>query len=223
MNLEQTPSWLMVTDTVSQRKHLYETRSSLVFALAYIHREIDGRVSSHHDLKPKNILVLREVLQISDFGRSHLVPLIQGSETDGMSGLGSFTYHPPEYWNDDGTRAQRPHGRAFDVWSMGCIMVEVAVLVCYGWQTQMVNSFKEGRSKSTVRRRYFDHLRRMGALDDSFHNNMSVVRQWILQMRQKPYDRTLTQFLEIAESMLKTVSEERIYSWEAKLDLMELN
>lgn len=49
MNLDQTLSWLMARDTVSQRKHLYETMSSLVSVLAYIHREIDGRVTSHHD------------------------------------------------------------------------------------------------------------------------------------------------------------------------------
>ena len=187
--------------------------SSLVSALAYTNREIDGRVTIHYDLKPKNTLVLGEVLQISDFARSHLVPLIQGLETDGMSGLGSLTYHHPDLLNGDGTRAQRPHGRAFDVWSMGCIMVEVAVLY-YGWQTQMAKSFKEERSKSTVHRRDFDRLSRTGTLDDSFHNNMSVVRQWILQMRQQACDKTLTQYLDIAESMLKTVSEERIYSWE---------
>ena len=102
-------------------------------------------------------------------------------------------------------------------------MVEVAVLVCYGWQTQMVNSFKEERPKSSVRRRDFDHLRRVGALEDSFHSNMSVVRQLILRCDNKRAIKTLTQFLDIAESTLKTVSEERIYSWEAKLDLMELN
>ena len=99
-------------------------------------------------------------------------------------------------------------------------MAEVAV---FDWQNQMVKSFKEERSKSTVRRRDFDNLLRTGALDDSFHhNNMSVVRQLILQMRQQACDKTLTQFLDTVESMFRTVPEGRIYPWEAELDLMEL-
>lgn len=51
---------------------------------------------------------------------------------------------------------------------------------------------------------------------------MSVVRQLILQMRQQACDKTLTQFLDTAESIFRTVPEGRIYPWEAELDLMEL-
>src|SRR5579862_2303882 len=83
-----------------QRKWLYDEIYALVSAVSYLHRDIDGTVTSHHDLKPENILWLEGSLKICDFGRSHILALAEGSETEGESGLGSFTYQPPEYYND---------------------------------------------------------------------------------------------------------------------------
>lgn len=224
MNLPKTPKWLRsrTPDRHRQRVYLYNAIYSLVSALAYLHREIGGMITSHHDLKPQNVLVIGETLKLCDFGRSHLMPSEEGSQTEGQSGLGTFAYHPPEYWNDDGTRASRSHGRAFDVWTMACIMLELATLVVYGWESQPVKRFKDKRLSSQNGSRKFKDRGPQNSLDDSFHNNMDVVQRWMSQMKEKDESPELIGVLSIAEGMLKTTPEERLYSWEAELDLYEL-
>ncbi|KAI9769611.1 MAG: hypothetical protein M1839_003613 [Geoglossum umbratile] len=201
-----------------QRRWLYHEMFALLSAVSFLHRDIDGEVTSHHDLKPENILWLGGSLNICDLGRSHLLPLAEGSETEGQSGLGTFAYHPPEYYNDDGTRSSRKHGRAFDVWSLGCILIEMVVLVVHGWDGQKVNQFTKARSAGRNRPRDFSKIKDP---DDSFHNNMDVVRQWVSDLREGE-SITLNQVLSVAMEMLVENPDERAYSWEAELDLYEI-
>ncbi|KAH0536976.1 hypothetical protein FGG08_006204 [Glutinoglossum americanum] len=223
MNMKQ---WLQLDSTPlgdrfgrnEQRNWIYREIFALVSAVSFLHRNIDGEVTSHHDLKPENILWLGESLKICDLGRSHLLPLAEGSETEGQSGLGTFTYQPPEYYNDDVTRSSRKHGRAFDVWSLGCIIIEMTVLIVYGWEVQKVNQFTKARSASRNRRRDFSKIRET---DDSFHNNMGVVGQWISDLKEGE-SRMLVQVLDIAEKMLVDDPDNRVYSWEAELDMYEM-
>lgn len=220
MTLNQTPSWLKGKGWSDQRSFLYKSLYDILSGLAYLHREIDGMVTSHHDLKPRNILVVGETFMICDFGRAHLMPLDQGSETEGRSGLGTFAYHPPEYWNDDGTRASMSHGRAFDVWAMGCIMIEVVVLIAYGWESGMLKKFKGERSALLDEERRFTRGHH-GGHDDSFHNSIPVIRDW-LSLLQQNESHMLRETLRIAIQMLRASPQNRIYSWEAKLDMYEL-
>jgi serine/threonine protein kinase len=201
-----------------QRNWLYHETYALVSAISYLHRDIDGIITSHHDLKPENILWLEGSLKICDLGRSHLLTLAEGSETEGRSGLGTFTYQPPGYYNDDGSRSSRKHGRAFDVWSLGCIIVEMAILIVHGWDGHKVNEFAKVRETGRSRRRDFSRVK---DFDDSFHNNMGVVRQWISELKQGESP-MLIQTLSIAEKMLAENPDERLYSWEAELDLYEM-
>jgi ankyrin repeat protein len=217
LNLDSTPLEGMPRRN-DQRNWLYHEIYALVSAISYLHRDIDGTMTSHHDLKPENILWLEGSLKICDLGRSHLFTLTEGSETEGRSGLGTFTYQPPEYYNEDGSRSSRKHGRAFDVWSFGCIIVEMAILIVHGWDGQKVNEFAKARETGRGRRRDFSKVR---DFDDSFHNNMDVVGQWILELKQGESQR-LVQTLSIAEKMLTKNPEERLYSWEAELDLYEM-
>jgi serine/threonine protein kinase len=201
-----------------QRNWLYHEIYALVSAISYLHRDIDGVITSHHDLKPENIIWLEGSLKICDLGRSHLLTLAEGSETEGRSGLGTFTYQPPEYYNDDGSRSSRKHGRAFDVWSLGCIIVEMAILIVHGWDGNKVNEFAKERETGRSRRRDFSRAK---DFDDSFHNNMGVVRQWISELKQGESP-MLIQTLSVAEKMLAENPDERLYSWEAELDLYEM-
>lgn len=220
MNLEQRPHYLQPQDLAGLRKYLYHSMYSLVSALSFLHRELDGMITSHHDLKPKNILLLGDILKICDFGRSHLIPLAQGSETEGPRG--TYTYHPPEYWNDDGSRASRRHGRAFDVWSMGCILTEMATLVVYGWgEKQPVRTYRERRMKSPEHRE-LKNRKAEGTKDDSFHNHIDEVNRWTSELMEADGSRVLDECLHIAGAMMNSVAEERLYSWEAELDLFEL-
>ena len=217
MKLKQTPTWLR-DHAHGRRKYLYNSMYSLVSALAFLHREIDGVITAHHDLKPENILLIGETLMISDFGRSNLIPLAQGSETNGPAG--SFDYQPPEYWNDDGSRALRLHGRAFDVWAMGCIILEMATLIVHGWESEKVSQFEEERSDSSKRSRNFENKHRN---DKSFHNNMNVVHNWVSRLKDHDDNSPLlSQVLMIAMAMMNIQPEERLYSWEVELDLYEI-
>src|SRR5215469_16317699 len=159
-------TWMSLIDTPfefaekNRRIDLYQSTYELVSALSFLHREnIDGFSTSHHDLKPKNILVFGRKWKIADFGRARLRSSIRDSETEGNDGLGSYDYHPPEYYNDDGSRAQRGHGRPFDIWAMGCIMLQVAVLVVYGWENRMVEKFRSSRCNLSSNRRRFNKKR----------------------------------------------------------------
>jgi ankyrin repeat protein len=219
MSLEHTPQHLQSMDQAGRRKYLYNSMYELVSALSFLHRELDGMITAHHDLKPKNILLLGDTLKIGDLGGSQLISPTQGSETDGPKG--TFTYHPPEYWNDNGSRACRRHGRSFDMWSMGCILTEMATLVVYGWEQQQVRTYRERRSKAPQQRK----LKRQSnehQEDDSFHNHMNEVCAWIQQLKDTDGSRVLIESLGIAQGMLKSNPKDRLYSWEAELDLFEL-
>ena len=187
--------------------------------LAFLHREKDGTITAHHDLKPQNILLFGQELKIADFGRSHLRPLAKGSETEGASGLGTYNYHPPEYWKENGYRAvEVKHGRAFDVWSMGCILIEIVILIVYGWESEKVEEFKNQRKKNPKKGRPMLAERR-NAPDGSFHNNWAVVEDWIHQLQIEDASPKLKPTLNVVVQMLTHSRGSRLYSWEAELDL----
>lgn len=218
MNLRQTPQHLQHLEREEQRRFLYQSMYSLVSALSYLHRELDGLITSHHDLKPKNVLLLGDTLKLADLGRSHLVSLQDGSASEGPRG--TYTYHPPEYYNNDGSRAIVKHGRAFDAWSMGCILTEMATLVVYGWkQKQYIKAYQKRRQLSPQSRKLNS---REIAEDESFHNHIEEVHRWITELKEIDGSRVLAKCLQIAEAMLTPMAQDRLFLWEAELDFFEL-
>ncbi|KAF8534589.1 hypothetical protein BDD12DRAFT_859567 [Trichophaea hybrida] len=85
----------------------------------------------HSDLKPRNILVFEEenddVLVITDFGQAHIGKKVdpQGTTVTGQR-PGTEAYAPPE------SHQKSTMNTKFDVWSMGCILLEVLVYVVQG-------------------------------------------------------------------------------------------
>ena len=144
MESPKPPAFLGEIGLVEKDRRVYILRAmyELVSALASLHREKDSTITSHHDLKPKNILVFGKGLKLADFGCSHIRSVAENSETGESRALGTYAYQPPEYWDNNGFRAHRKHGRAFDMWAMGCIIVEMATLVVFGWEAKMINQFK---------------------------------------------------------------------------------
>lgn len=221
LNLKETPIEYAENGREVQRMDLYKSTYALVSALAFLHRENadDGLSASHYDIKPKNILVSGKKWMIADFGLARLHSSVGGSETDGIGGLGSYDYHPPEYYNDDGTRAEKRHGRAFDVWAMGCIMLQVAVLIVSGWEKGRIEEFRRSRSElSTTLRRL---RKRIDGEDSSFHNSLAAIDDWIGEL-QADGSPMLLQFLQIIIQMLRGDPKDRLASWEVELDLYEL-
>ena len=202
-----------------RQAYLYRSIYALVSSISYLHREIDGIVTAHHDLKPKNILVVNDKLKIADFGHSHLRPIIEGSATEAPE-LGTYEYQPPEYWNEDGSRAQVKHGRAFDVWAMGCIIIELATLVVHDWQSEMVTEFRKKRKTNPARDR-----KTPGSVQEesdlSFHNNLTVVKDWVSRLKDCGDGQQLHEILNIAVGMLAPKPKNRPYMWEIQMDLYE--
>lgn len=76
----------------------------------------------HGDLKPENILWTNEgpggILQITDLGLGRFHRMESRSREDWKTVNGSATYMPPEI------SLEIPVSRAYDIWSMGCVILE---------------------------------------------------------------------------------------------------
>jgi len=224
--LPNAPTLLACQSRSEQRQYLYTAMCNLVSALAALHREVEGFVTSHHDLKPKNILVIRERLMIADLGMSELVHLGRagGSEVEGSKGLGTRTYHPPEYYGEDDSERKRrkKFGRAFDMWAMGCIMVQVAVIIVWGWESGEVERFRKDRQEFILKQADGgDWDRNRLRNDDSFVKCIPVVDAWLARL-QEDGSPILRGYLAVAIQMLRGDPLKRIYSWEAELHLYDL-
>ena len=196
-------------DPRRRKEYLYDTIMSLVSAVSYLHREIDGTFTSHHDLKPQNILLLDKRWTISDFGMTRLRSLDKGSQTE--RNLGTYPYQPPEY----GEKDVRKHGRSFDIWSLGCIIVELAVLIVHGWESKKLDTFQMERSKNRNRSRV------SGREDVSFHNNTPVVYRWIGAVAGEDGSRNFKYLMNTATQMLSIDRDARPYSWDVEICLYE--
>ncbi|KAH3917066.1 hypothetical protein HBH56_051930 [Parastagonospora nodorum] len=105
--------------------------TGLVDALKTIHGPTNGTTAFHHDIKPENILVFGKddgyKLKLADFGAAgfdhNYTPGVRSRKTHAQGD----SYLPPEYINDQ--RTSRPH----DVWSLGCVLVELCVWYFHGW------------------------------------------------------------------------------------------
>ncbi|KAL8735152.1 MAG: hypothetical protein Q9166_001028 [cf. Caloplaca sp. 2 TL-2023] len=202
------------------RKDLSHQIYALVSGLSYLHREIEGEFTSHHDIKPSNILVFGREFKLADFGNSHLRPSYLGSETE-KDPLGTYDYHPPEYWDDSGLKADSGHGRAFDAWAIGCVIIELATLIVYGWSSEKVSKFRNARRESLGKRRPM-LLERRTHTDSSFHNNINVVDEWVEKMKHQGSKR-VKELLIVAEGLMAENPRSRLYTWEAELDLYTIS
>ncbi|KAI1033793.1 hypothetical protein LB503_011017 [Fusarium chuoi] len=89
-------------------------------------KDVKGNVVAlHFDLKPANILVTSDrKLKITDFGQSIIHMIDDDKEKSLPHNTGHPRYEPPEARASDGERMVSLN---YDVWSLGCIMVEVLI------------------------------------------------------------------------------------------------
>ena len=87
----------------------------------------------HHDIKPENILFFKDSCSsdgrfgLSDWGSARVNPYRTGSYNT-RSPIGTLTYEPPDL--DSKGTASRPH----DLWSLGCVFLELFVWAVFGWK-----------------------------------------------------------------------------------------
>ncbi|KAL8830135.1 MAG: hypothetical protein Q9170_005874 [Blastenia crenularia] len=224
INQRQTPSNVKALNRKERQNFLYRCIYGLVSGVSYLHSEIEGSFTTHHDLKPGNILWVGGELKIADFGHSHVRSVIEGSRTEGVSEVGTYEYHPPEYWNPDGSRSEGKPGRDLDVWAMGCIIIELLILVIHGWETCEIARFARERhdSRDPGRKKTERYL---ADDDSSFHNSLKVVDAWtevLYERRSSDHPERLVYVRMIAIAMLNVNPEDRPYMWESQMDLYNI-
>lgn len=111
----------------------------LADALATLHAFRHGNADSyrHGDLKPENILVFHSqnpnslgVWKMADLGlaRYHMAATGDRIHPTSNSGAGTISYQPPE-----SVKAKSaPTSRLYDIWSMGCIILQLMTWLLYG-------------------------------------------------------------------------------------------
>ncbi|KAH6878144.1 kinase-like domain-containing protein [Alternaria rosae] len=125
---------------------VYSKIGCLVSAIAYLH---DKQIR-HKDLKPSNILLSAGQLWLTDFGSSTDFTLLSQSATDNERGT-------PRYFAPE-VAAWKPSGRAADMFSLGCVLLEIL---------------------SVHRRGSLQLLRTHRGVDPAFHANTKHKSTWL--------------------------------------------
>jgi serine/threonine protein kinase len=120
------------SSTVHKASPIYFQIGCLVSAVAYLH---DQKIR-HKDLKPSNILLTPTSLILSDFGSATDFSLLSQSATDNERGTPKYFAPevcvfsgPPEIMLTIMQVAEwEPNGRAADIFSLGCILLEILTL-----------------------------------------------------------------------------------------------
>jgi serine/threonine protein kinase len=183
-------------------------------------------------LKPANILLDEGKAMIADLGKARLRPASEGSGATDTRLLGTAEYAPPENFDEKGGYAEKRHGRAFDMWAIGCIMIEVAILICYGWEGNLVKTFRTERESLALNLRPFQgHIRNSEQtsrkLESAFYNSIPVIYAWLAKLQSFRHENAseawkLRKYLRIAVHMLRGNPDARMFSWEAVLDFFDL-
>ncbi|KAF4625750.1 hypothetical protein G7Y89_g12409 [Cudoniella acicularis] len=182
--LDGTDDWLGISD--HERAHqdvLSKGSLCLISALRYVHES----GVKHMDIKPANILLkkydptdahfnnIAYKLYLCDFGIAQVFNPNDQSQTETYPGK-TPTYASPEVVADE------PHGRASDVFSLGCVLTEMATVY----------------SGLTVESLKVNHL-----LKKPYHTNLESVRSWVTTLEDMKVSR------EVILSMLHEKPEDR--------------
>jgi serine/threonine protein kinase len=142
------------------QKQLSRSLGCITSAIVFLH----DRKIRHKDLKPSNILIYPSGLRITDFGTSTDFSALTRSTTAGDE-RGTPIYFAPE------VAEYLPVGRSADIFSLGCIFLEIIVLAI-------------GTSLTEFRALRIDR-------DHSFHANLNHINEWFGQAAFNSYDQCL--------------------------------
>ena len=98
-------------------------------------------IGCHHDIRPNNILVQEGRFMLADFGLTTLKKVTEGSKT--IWKTGDSRYLAPECEDVDDGFQPREIGRRSDVWSFGCVLLELLTYIMQG--PAGVKAFEQSR------------------------------------------------------------------------------
>ena len=93
----------------------------LLEAVRYLH---DANIK-HRDLKPKNVLLSNKKVLICDFGSAYDWESTDREESTEASQAGTRKYKAPEVLQDSNSKPKPRHNRKADIYSLGCIFLEM--------------------------------------------------------------------------------------------------
>jgi serine/threonine protein kinase len=121
-----------------ESKELWKQMKGVADALNTLHKLYKGtKIAYHQDLKPANILIVRRKFKIADFGLLEFKPPSLPGDT-GSTGVPNA--HNTGYY---AAPQQYKYTRDSDIWSLGCIISEVATCDIQG--RDGVKDYKEAR------------------------------------------------------------------------------
>jgi serine/threonine protein kinase len=186
-----------------------------VDALGFLHSKSSsiGYVI-HRDIKPANILIQNATFKIADFGSSRIKASEETSMTEWV--VGTPMYAPPEKIAEDSDK----HGRARDVWALGCVMLEILVLLIYGFRKPAtVEVFEQERLESSNKKDVRAFSRTMGRVEAWMANIGRLLEKGHQRDKDRWVDgdwqneqKMLRNLLNAVQSMLKVNQLERVES-----------
>jgi serine/threonine protein kinase len=212
----------------------YEGKSREINSLQWIVRQLLGISSAldelhqsncrHGDLKPENILWFKDsigmgTLQIADLGLARFheeeahTNVRQKNDMHTSTPSGTSRYEPPETDKDRATKETR--SRQYDIWSMGCIVLELLIWLTYGYQA--VEKFKNNTRyfwELQQQNRYVVHpyvVSRMRIMDTKLQENtaykelLHLVRDRFLIVKVSETYKSQPEFREIAKVLCASI------------------
>jgi serine/threonine protein kinase len=214
--------YLRESTTTSRQERLafmLEHLSSITGAIEYVHRKYkspsgDESTGFNHDIKPRNILLFQsrdgrsKIFRLCDWGLGQFHGLQSGSGTT-VREPSDPAYTPPERDVESGLGIRKV-SRSADVWSWGCVILEILVWITFGPEG-VENFFKaresEYHDKQVSVARFWDVLPNANGAEE-LQPNPAVVRMF--EILRQDSDHTCRRLLSVVESMMKLKADDRI-------------
>ena len=203
---QSPPNPPSMDDIAVRSDFIFRSIAYLSEALAYLHSKIEGQWCGHFDIKPRNILLFHESglwnWKLSDFGLSKL----RSSDMKGTTQeIGTDEYQPPEYHTSS---AGTSYGPSFDVWSLGCVFLELLTIRIISWNRNQVSRMKKDMSSCP-------------SADFKFRAP-SNIPSWVDYLLKETDDIRIIRAIHIVQKMLTIESQNWLYAFDAAIDLLEL-
>ncbi|KAL8791324.1 MAG: hypothetical protein Q9195_005943 [Heterodermia aff. obscurata] len=155
-----------------QKESLRTAFGCLLEAVRYLH---DDQQIKHRDLKPGNILLHERRILICDFGSTYHWEPPDRKESTEDSQAGTRRYKAPEILQDPSPELPSRHNRKTDIFSLGCIFLELHTVLCGETLDQMAQCITQDQ-----------HNRYNGNGGWTYTSALAGVERWLEQLRCEP-------------------------------------